>query len=181
MDSDHILSLASDYALGLLTAEERRRVERHAGQCPTCRVALQRERGIEALVRGAVHQAARPAPGRLAALRPAAAARPASRRPAPLLRRLAPMSVATVLVALGLLFGRDATPFAPAVFAGGTPTRMATATQTPTATLAAVDPTATEPSLSLFRLAAPAAPEPPAASPSYAATPAPLLDASRVP
>ena len=173
--------MAADYALGLLTAEERRRVERHAGQCPACRAALQRERGVEALVRGTLHTAARPAPGRLAALRPAVTARPASRPAAPLLRRLAPMTVATVLVALGLWFGRDASPFAPAVFAGGTPTRMATATQTPTATLAAVDPTATEPSLSFIRLPAPAVPDPSAASPAYAPTPAPVPDASRAP
>ncbi len=81
-------------------------------------------------------QATCPDPARLAALRPAVAVRP---RPAvaPLYRRLAPVTLATVLLALGLLFGRGAPPFAPAVFAGGTPTQTATQTQTPTATLAA--------------------------------------------
>ena len=136
MDSEHILSLTADYALGLLPAEERRRVERHAGRCPACRAALVRERSLAALVRGAVQQATCPDPARLAALRPAVAVRP---RPAvaPLYRRLAPVTLATVLLALGLLFGRGAPPFAPAVFAGGTPTQTATQTQTPTATLAA--------------------------------------------
>ena len=64
MESEHILSLTADYALGLLPAEERRRVERHAGRCPACRAALVRERSLAALVRGAVQQATCPDPAR---------------------------------------------------------------------------------------------------------------------
>lgn len=182
MESEHILSLTTDYALGLLTAEERRRVERHAGQCPDCRAALQREHGIEALVRGTVHQATRPAPGRLAALRPAANARPAPRPAAPLLRRLAPMTVATVVMALALLLARDASPFTPAVFAGGTPTQAAgdptaTTTYTPTATLAAVELAPTAPpvagELAPTAAAGPASPEPQAGA-AVSPTPAPV-------
>ncbi len=151
MESDHILSLTADYTLGLLPAEERRRVERHAGQCPACRAALARERSLAALVRGAVQQTTYPDAARLAALRPTVAARPAA---APLYRRLAPVTLATVLLALGLLFGRGAPPFAPAVFAGGTPTQTATQTHTPTATLAAAGAT-TAPTLIAQYTAAP--------------------------
>ncbi|MCA9865973.1 MAG: zf-HC2 domain-containing protein [Anaerolineae bacterium] len=152
MDTEHILSLTTDYALGLLTAEERRRVERHAGRCPTCRAALARERSLAALVRGAVQQATWPDPARLGALRPAAARpRPAV---APLYRRLAPVTLATVLLALGLLFGRGAPSFAPAVFAGGTPTQTATQTHTPTATWPASGST-TAPTIIAAHTAAP--------------------------
>lgn len=168
MEADHIHSLTSDYALGLLPADEVRRVERHAGQCPACRDALRREQGVAALVRGTIHQAARPAPGRLGALRPAVVARS---RPTPAYRRLAPLTVATLLVALGLLFGRGVSPFAPAVFAGNTPTLTVTNTQTPTATLAAVLPAATE-SSGEVRVVAPAAPIAQSPAPPRA-TPAP--------
>ncbi|MBP6786514.1 MAG: zf-HC2 domain-containing protein [Candidatus Promineofilum sp.] len=153
MDTDHILSLTADYALGLLPAEERRRVERHAGRCPACRAALARERSFASLVRGAVQQTPCPDPARLVALRPSVAVRP---RPAvaPLYGRLAPLTLVTFLLALGLLFGRGSVPFAPAVFAGGTPTQTATTTQTPTATLAAAGST-TAPTLPAAYTAAP--------------------------
>jgi anti-sigma factor RsiW len=156
MESEHTLQLLPDYALGLLPAEERRRVESHARQCPACRLALQRERGVEALVRDAVHSAARPAPGRLNALRPAA---PAARlRPLPLYR-LAPATLVALLLALVLLFGPARPSSSPALFgpgvatAAGSPAAEATATvtttHTPTATLAAAvspaDLTATQP------------------------------------
>ena len=49
MDTEHTLSLITDYALGLLAAEERRRVEAHARLCPACRAALQREQRVGAL------------------------------------------------------------------------------------------------------------------------------------
>ncbi len=82
MNDEHLSHLLPDYALGLLTAEDRRRVERHAGQCAVCRDALRRERFVGALVRDTVRAAA-PAPGRLSALRPAALrpAADAGRRP----------------------------------------------------------------------------------------------------
>lgn len=137
MDSEHIHSLIADYALGLLSPEERRRVERHIAQCPDCRAAARRERALEPLVRGTVHRAARPAPGRLAALRPAIAL-PRARAVAPLYRRLAPLTVVTCLLALGLLFGRGSALFAPVAYAEGTPTLGETDPHLPTATIAAV-------------------------------------------
>jgi anti-sigma factor RsiW len=174
MDSEHILSLTTDYALGLLSAEERRRVERHAGQCPACRAALQNERGLEALVRGTVRQAARPAPGRLAALRPSPVAPPAV---VPLYRRLAPVTMITVLLALGLLFGRGLS-FTPAVYADGTPTLSAASNHIPTATIAAaIAPVTAEAELQRVNSGPTAAPDPqasaPATAPLYAPTPAP--------
>lgn len=151
MDTDHTLSLISDYALGLLAAEERRRVEIHARQCPDCREALRREQRVGALVRAATRATA-PPPGRLAALRPAL---PAPRRPAPLAAltaRLAPLTLAAVMLMMGLLFVSGRLPSAPAVFAtAGTPTLTATSTQThtPTATLAAAEIAPDEPPVAL--------------------------------
>lgn len=140
MDSEHTLSLISDYVLGLLPAGERRRVESHTRQCATCRVALQRERQVETLARGAVHGAAQPAPGRLLALRPAI---PAPRpRPTQLYRQLAPLTVIAVLLALGLLFGSGRPPFTPGLFAT-TATAASTATNAPTVTATAATPKAT--------------------------------------
>ncbi len=170
MDSEHIHSLTTDYALGLLSAEERRRVERHAGQCPACRAALQRERSLAGLVRGTIHQAARPAPGRLAALRPVAVAR---RAPLPLYRRLAPVTMITFLLALGLLFGRGAS-LAPPVYADGTPTLSDAGPRVPTATIAAaIAPVTSEPAPQKVRFVPTVPPNTPATAPLYAPTPAP--------
>lgn len=163
MTDEHLLHLLPDYALGLLPAEERRRVERHAGRCAACRAALGRERATATAVRGAIQAAAAPPPGRLAALRP----RPAARiRPAPLYARLAPVTMIAVLLALGLLFGRGASPFAPAVFADNTPTLTATSTQTPTATTSTGATTVTQAPTPTEIAARPAAPAPPAATPA---------------
>lgn len=146
METEHPLTMMADYVLDLLPVEERRRVESHARQCATCRQALQQERAtaerIGLAVRGAVHTAARPAPGRLALLRPPApAARPPSKA---LILRLAPVTLVTFLLALGVLFGPARPSFSTGVFApqtataaGGTAT--ATSTHTPTATLAQSD------------------------------------------
>ncbi len=131
MESEHTIQLAADYVLGLLSAEERRRVESHARGCAACRLALQRERQVGALLREAV-QSVQPAPGRLAALRPPL---PAPRpRPAPPAYRLAPVSLAAFLLALGLLWVSGRTPLAPGFFPPASPTMTATHTQTPTAT-----------------------------------------------
>ncbi len=135
-DRDHIISLTADYALGLLADGERRRVDAHVRQCAACRAALRREMSIEPLARGAILQAARPAPERLAAVRAAVIPRPAPRALPPY-RRLAPITVVTVLMGLGLLLGSGRLPFTPAVYADNTPTLTVTHTQTPTATLAA--------------------------------------------
>jgi len=181
MDSEHVYSLLSDYALGLLSPDERRRVERHIGQCSDCRAAARRERALEPLVRGTVHRAARPAPGRLAALRPAIVA---PRAVAPLYRRLAPVTMITFVLALGLLFGRGASLFAPVAYAEGTPTLSDTsprqsALRAPTATIAAAiapaatGSSATEASLQSVRFDATAAPDTRTAAPLIAPTPAP--------
>jgi len=163
MTDEHLLHLLPDYALGLLPAEERRRVERHAGQCAACRAALGRERALSTAMRGAIQTAAAPPPGRLAALRP----RPATRaRPAPLYARLAPLTMVMALLALGLLFGRGAPPFAPAVFAGNTPTLTATSTQTPTATTSTGATTATQAATATEIADRPAQPAAPPATPA---------------
>ncbi|MBK7215666.1 MAG: zf-HC2 domain-containing protein [Candidatus Promineofilum sp.] len=100
-DIAHARPLIPDYVLGLLSADESRRVESHAQQCPACREAIRRERQIEALVRQSVQAAARPPAGRLAQLRPA------PRRAAPLrrqlYRQLAPLTALAVLLVVVLL------------------------------------------------------------------------------
>ena len=131
MESEHTIQLAADYVLGLLSAEERRRVESHARACAACRLALQRERQVGALLREAV-ATAQPAPGRLAALRPPL---PAPRpRSALLAYRLAPVSLIAFLLALGLLWASGRAPLVPGFFPPASPTMTATHTQTPTAT-----------------------------------------------
>lgn len=165
-DPEHVHSLLSDYALGLLSPEAQRRVERHIAQCPDCRAAARRERALAPLVRGTVHRAARPAPGRLAVLRPAIAL-PHARVVAPLYRRLAPMTMVVCLLALGLLFGRGTSLFAPVAYAEGTPMLGETDLQLPTATIAAVvapamaaGPSETARSLQAIGFDATAAPDP---------------------
>jgi anti-sigma factor RsiW len=140
MKIDHARPLIPDYVLGLLSADESRRVESHAQQCPACREAIRRERQIEALVRQSVQAAARPPAGRLAQLRPA------PRRAAPLrrqlYRQLAPLTALAVLLVVVLLAqtGGLWTPaFARGVFRPPADTATATMTHTPTATLAATD------------------------------------------
>lgn len=147
MDAQHTHTLMTDYVLGLLPPDERRRVESHARRCNDCRLALQREQAIGPLLRGAVMEAARPAPGRLAAIRPPL---PAPRsRPMPLYRRLAPVSLMAAMLVMALLFGSGRLAFSPALYAvpdTPTHTQTATYTHTPTATLAqagAADPLGT--------------------------------------
>ena len=142
----HASQLIPDYVLGLLTAEERQRVEQHARQCAACRDAIWRERQIEALVRQSVQSTAAPHPGRLHSLRPAAPGRAARYRDQ-LYRQLAPVTVIVVLLMVGLLAqagGLDT--FRPA-FAqtASPPTLTATLTHTPTATLAAAASETTTP------------------------------------
>jgi anti-sigma factor RsiW len=155
INSTHTDRLFHDYVLGLLPVEERRHVEAHVRDCSACRAALQREKAaadlLRVAVRNAVHRAAQPAPGRLAALRPPLpAVRP--RRPA-LYLRLAPVMLLLAFLALGMLFGPGRGSFAPGLFAPQTataagpsaaeatatangPTGTATSTHTPSATLA---------------------------------------------
>jgi len=103
MDTEHARQLIPDYVLGLLSTEERQRVERHTQQCAACREALRREQQLEALVRGAVGRAAevdsRPSSARLRALRPAPPVRAPRHRP---YRQLAPAALVMALLALAL-------------------------------------------------------------------------------
>lgn len=179
MDAQHTHTLTTDYVLGLLPPDERRRVESHARRCEECRLALQREQAIGVLVRGAVMEAARPAPGRLAAIRPPLPA-PKS-PPLPLYRRLAPVTLMAAMLVMALLFGSGRLSFSPALYAAsGTPTHTQTATHThtPTATLAQAG--AAGPSGTASPAAAPHAavanrtgdyPRPPAGEPRPVATP----------
>ena len=171
MDSEHALQLIPDYVLGLLSAEDSRRVERHAQQCPACREAIRRERQLEALLRQSVQVAARPPVGRLAELRPAAPRRVARAR-RQLYRQLAPLTALAVLLVVVLLSQTGGLSLFLPVFAGGdaaqpsTRTATATTTHTPTATLAATDGAMSDPAATLTRAArsdsppAPAAPRP---------------------
>ena len=175
MDSEHALQLIPDYVLGLLSAEDSRRVERHAQQCPPCREAIRRERQIEALLRQSVQVAARPPVGRLAELRPAAPRRVARAR-RQLYRQLAPLTALAVLLVVVLLSQTGGLSLFLPVFAGddaaqpSTSTATATTTHTPTATLAATDGAMSDPAATaaatLTRAArsdsppAPAAPRP---------------------
>ncbi len=177
MDIAHARHLIPAYVLGLLSADDCRRVEHHAQQCPACREAIRRERQIEALVRQSVQVAARPAAGRLVQLRPTAPSRVARAR-GRLYHQLAPLTALAVLLVVILLAQTDGPSLFLPVFAGGdtlhstTSTATATMTHTPTATLAATygaasDPAATA-AATLTRAArsdAPAAPRPAEAIP----------------
>ena len=172
MDSEamriaHARQLIPDYVLGLLSADDSRRVEQHARQCPLCREAIQRERLVEFRVRGAVQLAARPPAGRLEALRPAFP-RPATRARRSLYRQFAPVMALVMLLVVVLLaqvggYGLPTPGFARATKA---PTSTATPSPTasppsPTATLAANATAAPAALTRVSRLSAPSpAPEP---------------------
>ena len=136
-DTEHTLTYLSDYVLGLLPADDRRRVEQHTRSCDVCEAALRRERQLVSLVRGTLSAVA-PAPGRLEALRPIIAPRPTSRM---LFLRLAPASLAAFALCVAMLLA-SGPPLGPAMFGSdGTPaltsSPTSTSTRTPTATLAA--------------------------------------------
>ncbi len=139
MDTQHqARQLIPDYVLGLLTADDQRRVEQHARECAACREALRRERLVETLVRETVHRAAAPPAHRLQHLRPAPL-RPAGGPASRIARRLAPATAVLALLLMGLLAqvgGFDSLHPAFAQTANA-PTATMTSTHTPTATLAA--------------------------------------------
>ena len=177
-DTEHTLTYLSDYVLGLLPADDRRRVEQHTRSCDDCEAALRRERQLVSLVRGTLSAVA-PAPGRLEALRPIIAPRPTSRM---LFLRLAPASLAAFALCVALLLGSAHSPLGPAMFGpDGTPaltsSPTSTSTRTPTATLAAApDSPAGQPVKrstlpSGPALAAPAGAPPAAATPIVSAAP----------
>lgn len=182
MDSEHALQLIPDYVLGLLGADESRRVEQHAHHCPACREALRRERQVGALLRQTVQMAARPPAGRLEHLRPTP--RRVARARRQLYRQLAPLTALAVVLLVVLLaqtrgFGRTTPAFAQTAEPA---TATMTAAATPTVTLAALDDTAAGPTATLTRAARPSGPAlalaaprppdaPPTSGPSAAATP----------
>jgi anti-sigma factor RsiW len=135
--TEHFHAVLADYALDLLSAEERRRVDVHVRHCPDCAAALRRERAVGALMRETI-QAAAPLRAAWRPALPAPRSRPTS------FGRLAPALV-TLLLALGLLLGTGRLPGGRAVFATAAPTQTATQTHTPTATLVAVIPSAAPP------------------------------------
>ena len=170
-DSEHTLTYLSDYVLGLLPADDRRRVEQHTRSCDDCEAALRRERQLVSLVRGTLSAVA-PAPGRLEALRPAIAPRLPSRM---LFLRLAPASLAAFALCVALLLA-SGSPLGPAMFGSdGTPaltsSPTSTSTRTPTATLAAAPDSQAGQPVKRSTLPSGPAPAAPAGAPPAAATP----------
>lgn len=143
LDTYHALDKIADYALGLLPAEERERVETHIVNCLTCRQAYEQERRFALAIRQTLHKTTRPEPARLAGLRPAIPVR-TSRVAQTSFRYLLPVSLIALLFALGLFIQMAGwsplnSTFAPNHTATASrPTQTATATNTPTATLASV-------------------------------------------
>jgi anti-sigma factor RsiW len=133
---EHISSLLADYVLDLLPVSERRRVERHAATCATCRQALQQERQPAEWVRSTLVAAGNVDHGRLAHLMPAIPRATAVRPVLRLQRQLALVGLLLVL-AFGLLGLRHRhapqgwqPPLPSAVAITATITREATSTQT---------------------------------------------------
>lgn len=139
METEHVQHLIPDYVLGLLAEDDRARLDEHARRCAACREALRREKQIETLLRHTVQTTARPRTGRLERLRPAPP-RPIDRVRERVYRQLAPVTVAMLLLALGLFVqGGGLGTFEPALAQTAAPTTTTPATNTPTATVAAVD------------------------------------------
>lgn len=174
--------LIPDYVLGLLSADESRRIEQHAHACPTCREAIRRERQVGALLRQTVQIAARPPVGRLDKLRPTPRPVPRARRQ--LYRQLAPLTALATLLLVVLLAQTRGYGLSTPVFAQTSEPATATVTSsaTPTATLAGRDEAASpaadsndatatliyvpRPDAPALALAAPPPPDaPPAATP----------------
>ncbi len=166
----HPLGLVSDYVLGLLDAEAQGHLERHAAACPTCRAAIEQERGLFAVVRTTVASATRPNPARLAALRPALTRKPAA-RPVLNWQRLAPVTMLLLLIlsALSVQLSGGDRPLNDNLrgFLPVTNTPTATATTRPTATITALQP-AEQPT------SAPEALQPAAPTPDIVALPTPI-------
>ncbi len=139
----HPLALVSDYVLGLLDAEAQGQLERHAAACSTCREAIERERGLFAVVRTTVTSATRPNPARLAALRPTISRKPLS-QPALNWQRLAPVTMLLLLIlsAVSVQLSGGDRPLNDNLrgFLPVTNTPTATATTPPTATVTALQP-----------------------------------------
>ena len=134
MDNEHARQLIPDYVLGLLSADDSRRVERHAQGCAACREAIRRERQVGVLLRQVVQTTARPPAGRerLRLPAPRAAAQARGR----LYRQLAPLTALAVLLVAILLAQTGGFGLPTPAFAQTARPPTATATHTPTATVA---------------------------------------------
>jgi len=135
----HARQLIPDYVLGLLTADDRHRVEQHTRECTACREALRREGRVETMVRETVQRAAAPPARSLQRLRPTPP-RPATGVANQTARRLAPAAAVLALLLMSLLAqvgGFDSLHPSFALTANA-PTVTMTSTHTPTATLASL-------------------------------------------
>ncbi|GMQ78376.1 MAG: hypothetical protein BMS9Abin02_0882 [Anaerolineae bacterium] len=68
---DHINKIAPDFVLGLLTQEERRRVNRHIADCEYCRLTVANERNLIEEVRITLDRVSSHDPRRIQGLMPA--------------------------------------------------------------------------------------------------------------
>ncbi|MCP4428619.1 MAG: hypothetical protein GY803_29385 [Chloroflexi bacterium] len=165
MNQQHINNQLADYALGLLSQSERRRVERHTAVCADCRGALRRETAVASAARGTLAVAAQP-PANLRAFMPAIPQRPKRGLSLIWRRQLAPIALFLILLLGGAGFYLSGQQ---GVWTNPSPTFLAvTATMTdePTATLTQ---TRVEESVEAAQTAVPAAPS----QPQINATPAP--------
>ena len=71
IETSHINTKSSDYALDLLPRNERREVELHVAHCPDCAAVLASERAVGNLLRGTLNSVTQPENGRLRQLMPA--------------------------------------------------------------------------------------------------------------
>lgn len=127
---EHPLTQLSDYALDLLTVEERRQIDRHLQQCAVCMQRLSEERALVGDARKTLLAVSQPSPARLRQLAPAA---PVMRRRwfELHLRPVLAFAIVLLLFAVSLqLYG--AAPPSPS--AETATTLAATATTTPTST-----------------------------------------------
>jgi anti-sigma factor RsiW len=168
INSTHIQPKLSDYALGLLSPDERRSVEQHTHQCPDCETALQAELRLSQTVRTTLQTATHISNGRLQRLMPTVPQPSARRWRLAGQRQLASVCVLLILFlgSMGMYQARNAPvpagiPTLLAITATNTqaPTSTAVITQTnaaPTLTAVAVEP--------VFKVSVP----PPAATPIVA-------------
>lgn len=172
----HPLALVSDYVLGLLDADQTAHLERHAAVCPSCREAIERERGLFGTIRATVACATQPSAARLAVLKPTRFGR-TTVRPAGKWQRLAPVTMLLLLIlsAVSVQLSGGDQPLAGNLrgFLPVTNTPTATATTPPTATIAIQQPAERPTSVPDARMPAPtpeivALPTPIAALPDLA-------------
>jgi len=190
MTQSHVQHLATDYVLGLLSAEERKSIEEHSVECAACREVILNDRRLAGSVRIAILSATQPTAVRLQQLMPQP---PGSAKNAHLIRavRLPGVNRSAVLAFCVLVFLLSA---GSVLFGGyrsqraGSPTSVATqlaATATGPAVTATAVPSATSIesagkesgylSESLRQSPSPAAPRPistPVASASQSRSPA---------